>query len=154
MVYAVIQTAGRSIKMENVVMENAIYVDYSGCIKADLDVLLVSMWNSYIEYNGGDNKIFLNNKEFFENSFNNSFDAAWAATLSGKWWWTDDFVYFNREGYIVSFCHWDDERSPIDLDKIDISSLIYELQDLQTNKTNDKKYVNNIPQAIHEALQE
>ena len=134
-------------KMENVVMENATYIDYNGRVHIDLDTLIVAAWNC-----AGENKIFHNNREFFEN------DVAWAATLSRRWWWTDDFVYIDEEGFPVSFSHWDDRKSPINPDKIDITGLINGLkktkQDLQTNDKNKKRYVNNIPRAIHDALQE
>lgn len=138
--------------MENV-MENIAYVDYSECVQIDLDKLIVSAWNTYLEYKKrGENKIFLNNKEFFENSFDNAYDAAWAVSLSNKWRWTDDYVCFGDDGYLTSFNHWDDENSPIDIDKIDLNHLIDGLARCQKN---DKKgYVNNIPKAIHEALQE
>ena len=133
-------------------MENVFYIDYNGRIQISFDALIMGMWNVYVEYEGGDNKIFLNNKEFFENSFDNAYDAAWAATLSGRWDWKDAFVYFSGEGYITSFSHWDDKNSPINLDKIDISHIIQALQDMQTN---DKRYVvNSIPRAIHDALKE
>lgn len=140
--------------MENIaIVENAIYVDYNECIRVDLNAMVVALWNKYLEFEGrGENKISLNNKEFFENSFNNAYDAAWAATISGKWRWSDDYVYFNGEGFITSFSHWDDETSPIDLDKIDVSPLIDGLK--KFHKKNKKGYVNNIPKAIHEALQE
>lgn len=125
----------------------------TGEIELDMETVLVSLWNAYIENAGYYyNKIFCNNKEFFEKSFNNSFDAAWAVSLSGKWRWSDDYVYFDNDGYITSFSHWDDETSPIDLDKIDVSPLIDGLK--KFHKKNKKGYVNNIPKAIHEALQE
>ena len=132
-------------------MENVFYIDYNGRIQISFDALIMGMWNVYVEYEGGDNKIFLNNKEFFENSFDNAYDAAWAATISGRWDWKDAFVCFGDDGYLTSFSHWDDKNSPINLDKIDLSSFIYELQDMQTNK---KGYVNSIPRAIHDALKE
>lgn len=129
--------------MENV-MENIAYVDYSECVQIDLDKLIVSAWNTYLVYKKrGENKISLNNKEFFEKSFNNSYDAACAVSLSGNWKWTDEFVYFDGEGHLSSFSHWDDENSPIDIDKIDLNHLIDGLARCQKN---DKKgYVNNIP---------
>ena len=134
-------------------MENVFYESYDGSIQVDLDTLLISMWNVYIEMDkGGENKIFVNNKEFFENSFNNSFDAAWAVTLSGRWRWTDDYVFFSGDGYVTSFSHWDDERSPIDIEKINVNPLIDGLK--KFNKKDKKRYVNNIPRAIHDALQE
>ena len=123
-------------------MENAIYVNYNGCIEISIDALIVAAWNRYIEYAGGDNFISIN------------YAAAIPVALGGRWDWRDRFVYFDEKGYLSSFSHWDDERSPIDLDKIDISSLIDGLQDLQTNAVDKKRPVNNIPKAIHEALQE
>ena len=127
------------------------YKNYNGEVEVDTDTVLVSMWNAYLEAEGEDNKISLNNKEFFENSFENSFDAAWAVSLSNKWDWRDEYVYFNGEGYLTSFSHWDDERSPIDLDKLDISQLIDDLK--KWHKT-DNSICNNIPRAIHDALKE
>lgn len=135
--------------MENVI--NAVYVNYDGCVTISMDALIVTMWNRYIEYNGGENKISLNDKEFFKNSFDNAYDAAWAASV-GNYRWTDTFVCFDEWGHLMSFSHWGDENSPIDLDKIDISHIIQALQDMQTK--NKKGCVNNIPRAIHDALQE
>ena len=124
-----------------------------GEIELDMDTVLITLWNCHIENEGRyDSKIFFNNREFFKNSFENSYDAAWAVSLSGKWKWTDDYVYFNGEGYITSFSHWDDENSPIDIDKIDITHLINSLK--KFHKKNKKGYVNNIPRAIHDALQQ
>ena len=135
--------------MENTVIENIIYVDYDERVQVSFDALIIYSWNKYVEYAGGDNKIFLNNREFFENSFNNSYDAAWAVTSSGKWSWTDDYVYFNGEGYITSFSHWDDDNSPIDIDKIDVGHLIDGLKNFHTCKQGQD---NNISRAIHNAL--
>ena len=135
--------------MENVIEEIA-YVNYNDSVEVNFDALIVARCNKYIEYAGGYNKIFLNNKEFFKTSFEDKYDTAWAVS-SGDWRGTDSFVFFNREGNLSSFSHWDDENSPIDIDKIDTSSLINELQRWQTIK---KGYVNSIPRAIHDALQE
>ena len=134
-------------------MENAViaYVDYYEHVQVNFDALIIILWNKYIEYAGGENKIFLNNKEFFENSFDNSYDTAQAVSLSGKWSWSDDFVYFDGEGYLTSFSHWDDERSPIDIDKIDVGHLIDGLKNFH-NDTCKGGQENNIPRAIHDAL--
>ena len=137
--------------METAIMESLIYMDYEERVQIDLDMLIVAAWNKYIKYKGGYNEIFFNDKGFFEKKFDNAYDAAWAASLSDRWDWHDRFVYFNGEGYITSFSYWDDENSPINLDNIDLSHLIDGLQDLQTKK---RYVVNNIPRAIHEALQE
>ena len=143
------QTAGRKEKMENNVMENA-YMTYDGQIRVDREIIIISLWNKFIEEEGNKSgKIFKNNEEFFKNSFKNSYDAAMAVSLSGAWRWTDDFVYFNDEGYLTSFSRCDDKTCPIVLDKIDIDYLIRALQDLQTN---DKKRQDNISRAIHDAL--
>ena len=123
------------------------YVDYGGHVKIDLYALIIYAWNKYVEYAGCGNKIFLNNKEFFENSFNNSYDAAWAVALSGKWCWRDEFAYFNDEGYITSFNQWDDKNSPIDLDKIDVGHLIDGL-----GIWHKKEQEGSISKAIHDAL--
>ena len=125
------------------------YETYNNGVEFDTDTVIVSLWNAYVECRG-EEKISLNNKEFFENSFENSFDAAWAVSLSNKWDWRDEYVYFNGEGYLTSFSHWDDERSPIDLDKLDISQLI---DDLKKWHKKDNS-ISNIPRAIHDALQE
>ena len=87
------------------------------------------------------NKIFLNDEEFFSHMFDNQYDVARAISLSKSWVWSDDYVYFDKDGYITSFSHWDDEKSPIDLDRLDI--LI---------KNKKKRYVNNISRSISEAL--
>ena len=97
-------------------------------IDVNMDMVLVSLWNAYVEAEGRDNKIYVNDADFFNSTFDNSYDAAWAVSLSGRWSWTDEFVYFDDEGYITSFSHWDDERSPINLDKLDISQLINNLK--------------------------
>ena len=165
-------------------MENIFYVNYNNCIEISFDALIVAMWNTYVETverdkkispnnkeffenslenayveaeaAGRDKKISLNNKEFFENSFDDAYDAAMAISWSGRWRWTDSFVYFDEEGYLTSFSRLDDENSPIDMDKIDIDYLIRALQDLQRSpkKWHKKGCVNNIPRAIHDALQE
>lgn len=131
------------------IMENAIYVDYNGHVKIDDDIILVAAWNKYIE-EGGDNnnKILFNDAEFFEENFKNAYDAACIASLSEAWLWYDRFVFFNGEGFLTSFSHWNDENSPIDIDKIDISILINNLKKRCVNNTP----VNNIPRAIHDAL--
>ena len=100
-------------------MENAIYM-YENKVEIDLDALIVSMWNRYIEYNGGDNFISLN------------YDAAIPVALGGRWDWRDKFVFFDEGGYLTSFSHWDDERSPIDIVKIDVSHLIDVVERWQT----------------------
>ena len=118
-------------------------------IDLDLDTIIVSMWNAYVEAEGYGNKISFNDKEFFNNTFENPYDAAWAVSLSGRWAWSDDYVYFDNDGYITSFSHWDDERSPIDIDKLDICQLINSLKKWHKKK---RYVVDNIPSAIHDAL--
>ena len=115
-------------------------------INMNMDMVLISIYNAQIEE---ENKIYVNDKDFFENSFENAYDAAWAVSLSGKWAWSDDYVYFDNDGYITSFSHWDDETSPIDIDKIDINDLIQNIKKQHKNGY----VVNNIPRAIHDALQ-
>ena len=127
-------------------MENIFYMNYNGCAEISFDALIVAAWNTL----AGDKKVFLNNKDFFENSFENAYDATLAVSLSDKWTWSDDFVCFDEEGYISSFTHWDDEKSPINIDKIDISHLIDGLK--RWHNKQDKYAVNSIPIAIHEAL--
>ena len=107
------------------------YKNYNDETVLDMDTVIVSMWNAYVEERGYGNKIFFNNKEFFENSFNNSFDAAYAVSLSGKWHWADEYVCFGEDGYLTSFSHWNDGNSPIDLDKLDICQLINNLKRLK-----------------------
>ena len=109
-------------------METKAYKNYENEVELDVDTVLVSLWNAYIEAEGYYNKIFFNDKGFFEKAFSNAYDAAWAVSLSGKWKWSDNYTYFDEEGYLASFNHWDDENSPIDLDKIDISHLINALK--------------------------
>ena len=105
-------------------MENIFYVNYNQHVEISFDALIVAMWNEYSDHIGGDKKISLNNKEFFNNSFDNQYDAAWAVSLSGQWSWTDDYVCFDDDGYLASFSHWNDANSPIDIDKLDLSHLI------------------------------
>lgn len=135
--------------MKNI-MENIAYVNYDRRVQIDKDMLIISLWNKYAEYEGRE-RIYLNNVGFFKKSFKNPYDAAWAVS-TGDWRWTDDFVCFNRDGHLSSFNHWDDENSPIDIDRIDVSHLIDGLERCQTK--NKKGYVNDIPRAIHEALKE
>ena len=106
------------------IMGNA-YMTFEDKIRVDANIIVVSLWNAYIkEAKDKENFISLNNKEFFENSFNNSYDAAWAVSLSDKWCWSDEYVVFGDDGYLTSFSHWDDEKSPIDPNKIGICHLI------------------------------
>ena len=138
--------------MENVIMENA-YMTYEGKIRVDGEIILLSLWNSYLETEG-ENRIYLNDKDFFVKNFKNQYDAAMAVSLSNKWSWTDSFVYFNREGYLVSFSRWDDDNNPINMDKIDVDFLIRALQDVQSKQSKQKnRYDNNISRAIHDALE-
>ena len=115
-------------------------------VKLDMDTILVSLYNCDKE---NENKIFANDKDFFSNTFENAYDAAWAVSLSGNYTWSDDYVYFDEEGYISSFSHWDDANSPIVLDRIDINDLIRHIK-----KRENGYVVNNIPRAIHDALEE
>ena len=112
-------------------------------VELNMDTILVSLYNSGEE----NNKIYVNDKDFFANTFESEYDAAWAVSLSGKWAWSDDYVYFDNDGYITSFSHWDDETSPID--KIDINDLIQNIKKQHKNGY----VVNNVPRAIHDALQ-
>ena len=103
------------------------YKNYNDQVEIDIDTVYVSLWNAYIEAEGEgeeDNKIYLNDADFFNNTFESPYDAAWAVSLSGKWAWSDDYVYFNKDGRLTSFSHWNDETSPIDLDRLDIANLI------------------------------
>ena len=111
-----------------------------------LDRIIIPIWNDYIEKVGYGEKIFPNEAEFFnDGKFSTPYDAVWAVSI-GDWRRTDEYVCFN-EGFLVSFQHWSDKNSPVDI--VRLSTWI------QTNKTYDKKvYMNNIPKAIHEALQE
>ena len=135
-------------------MENA-YMTFDGKIRIDNYTIIIALWNAYVEAEGGD-KISVNDKEFFENSFENAYDAA-MATAIGDWRWTDSFVYVDKDGHIVSFSRFDDERCPIDMDKIDIAYLIRGLQELiqeeeEKSPHKNRYVVNNIPRAIHDAL--
>ena len=133
----------------NMDIENIVYTDYTGHVKIDEDALIVSMWNKYIEGENNDNKVFRNTPENFNEKFKNPYDAAWAVGISRNWRWTDEYAYFDDEGYLTSFSHWDEETSPIQIDKIDISNLI----NLKKGYV-DNIPVNNIPRAIHDALKE
>lgn len=108
-----------------------------------LDTILVTLWNEYIEKTGYGEKIFPNEASFFnDGKFVTPYDAAWVVSI-GDWRRTDEYVCFNEEGFLVSFQHWGDKNSPVDITRLSIW--------IQKNK---KGYVNNIPKAIHEALQE
>ena len=93
-------------------------------VDMNMDMVLISIYNATEE----ENKIYVNDADFFENTFENKYDAAWAVSMSGRWRWTDDYVCFDNDGYLSSFTHWDDEGSPIKLDKLDISQLINSLK--------------------------
>ena len=135
--------------MNYVAMEDAVYVNYDERICIDIDMLIIAACNIM-----GETKISRNNREFFERKFMSSYDAAWAVSL-GDWRWTDNFVCFDAEGFPVSFSHWDDENSPIDINKIDVHNLIRGLQDLQNLQNKNLENENNgISRAIHNALQE
>ena len=127
-------------------------------IEIGVDTIVVSIWNSYLELiEGKENRISLNDKDFFVKNFSNEYDAAIAASLSDKWCWTDTFVYFDGEGNLVSFSRWDDDNNPINMDKIDVDFLIRALQDVQSKQSKQRNQknrytVNSIPEAIHEAL--
>ena len=125
------------------------YMNYDQNVTISVDALIVSMWNKYSEDKGGDKKIYVYNKEFFENAFENSYDAAWAVSLSGKWDLADDYVCFDEDGYLTSFSRCDDKNSTIDPDKLDLSQLIDGLKNL---KKWHKKRQGSIAIAIHDAL--
>ena len=111
------------------------YKNYTDEVEIDTDTVIMSLWNAYIDAGGeGSDKIFLNNQDFLNNTFENAYDAAMAVSLSGHWSWSDNYVYFNGEGYLISFSHWDDENSPINLDKLNICPLINNLKKVSTNK--------------------
>ena len=75
-------------------MEIRVYKNYNDGIEVDIDTVLVSLWNAYLEGEDRryDNRIYVNDKDFFVNTFENSYDAAWSVSLSGKWAWSDDYV--------------------------------------------------------------
>ena len=127
------------------------YMDYNGRIQVSFDAFMASLWNAYVEEEGQGSKIFPNNKEFFENSFENNYDTACAVSLSDKWKWSDDFVFFNEDRYLVSFSHWDDENSPISLDKVDLRHLIDGIKSIDRREQQEED--NNISRVIHEALE-
>lgn len=134
-------------KMENV--ENIFYANYDRRIVVNFDGLIIALWNAYIEEGGEGNRISLNNRDFFENSFKNNYDAAWAVSLSGRWNWKDEYACFDEEGHITSFNHWDDENSPIDPDRLDICQLIEGLKRWPKKK---KEQEGCIALAIQDAL--
>ena len=110
----------------------------------EVDNILIPMWNGYIDEIGYGEKIFHNGAEFFR-KFETPYDAAWAVSI-GDWRRTDEYVCFNGEGLLISFQHWNDENSPLDMSRLS--------NWLQT-KIGKKRYVvNSIPRAIHDALQE
>lgn len=131
------------------------YIGIDGRVQVEPVSLVVSLWNKFLESEGGDDhggKIFLNRKEFFGDFFENPYDAAQAAS-AGDYRWEDEYVYIS-EGYLMSFTQLEDETCPVDLNKIDISSLIFQLQELEKLQKLGKGYVDNIPRAIHDALQD
>ena len=97
------------------------YKNYNDEVEFDVDSMVVSLWNAYEEEEGGsENKIYVNDADFFNSKFDNAYDAVMAVSLSGKWTWSDDYVYFDNNGYITSFNHWDDVKSPVNLDRLGI----------------------------------
>ena len=110
-----------------------------------LDTILIPAWNEYINRVGYGEKIFPNEAEFFnDGKFPSPYDAAWAVSL-GDYRRTDEYVCFDDEGYLTSFCHWNDKNSPVDITRLSTW--------MQVNKIDKKYVVNNIPRAIHDALQ-
>ena len=135
-------------------MEIKAYKNDNDEVELDMDTVFVSMWNAYLEALLKDNKIHFNNKEFFENAFKNAYDAVWAVSLSGRWRHDDEFVSFDEDGYLVSFTHWNDENSPINLNKIDIDIDNF-IQSIKKQQKNKKRYDNNnISREISDALKE
>ena len=132
------------------------YVNYKDKVEISFDGLIVILWNKYIEDEENENKIFVNDKDFFSNTFENAYDAACAVSLSGKYTWSDDYVYFDDGGNLTSFSHWDDERSPIDPDRIDISHLIDGLKKWKKDMSQDDMSYQegSIATAIQDALKE
>ena len=118
-----------NITIENITFKNA-YVNYNGRVQIGAYIIIVGLWNAYVEKGGEGIKVYPNNKEFFANSFDNAYDAAQAAS-AGDYQWSDLFVYFDADGNLMSFTILDDDTCPIDVKKIDISSLIRELIELE-----------------------
>ena len=132
--------------MENA--ENIFYANYDATIVVNFDALIVEAWNKFIEEGGEGNRISLNNREFFENSFKSPYDAAWAVSCE-KWNWEDEYVCFSNDRHLVSFNRWDDEGSPINPDKLDICQLIEGLKRWPKKK---KEQEGCIALAIQDAL--
>ena len=140
--------------MENI-MENT-YINYNDKIQIDSVIIIIALWNRLLEMKGGTGcKVFSNDEKFFANEFDDPYDAAWAASAGG-YQWTDAFVYVNSEGHLMSFTWLDDDTCPIDMDMIDISTLIHELQEIENIQAvnNNKDMDNNISPAIREAFSE
>ena len=134
-------------------IKNIFYTDYNGSIKIDCDALIVALWNYK---SSEDNKIYVNDAEFINSTFKSSYEAAYAVSLGKKWAWIDTYAYFDNEGFLVSFSHWDDETCPIDLDKLDVCQLIRGLKDINRQQQEHRMTTpaENISRAIHDALKE
>lgn len=132
--------------MKNI-MDNA-YINYNEKIQIDSVIIIIALWNKLIENGRMGYKVYSNDRKFFKDNFEDTYDTAWAVS-AGNYQWTDEFVYVTAEGHLMSFSSLKDENSPVDLDEIEISSLIRELQAYETQERHS-----NISPAIHEALQE
>ena len=132
-------------------IKNIFYTDYNGSIKIDCDALIVALWNYK---SSEDNKIYVNDAEFINSTFKSSYEAAYAVSLGKKWAWTDTYAYFDNEGFLVSFSHWDDANSPID--KKDIDCLVEGVENFNRQQQEHRMTTpaENISRAIHDALKE
>lgn len=81
------------------------------------DYAIVSLWNHYVDENGLDERVYLNLPDEINKAFSTPYDVALAMS-HGDWYPTDRHFFFNRFGNLISFNHWDDEQSPIDIDLI------------------------------------
>lgn len=77
---------------------------------------VVTLWNEYIKAKGySDDKVFYNDREFFDEMFGNAYDAV-LSVIYGNWRESDEFVAFDGYGNVRSFNGWEDYDSPINAD--------------------------------------
>lgn len=84
-------------------------------IKGFGDYAIVSLWNRYCEENDLEGEIRLNLRRAINECFSTPYDVAMTIGY-GDWNPTDMYFFFNQFGALISFNHWDDEQSPIDID--------------------------------------
>lgn len=86
-------------------------------IKGFGDYAIVSLWNHYVDENDLGERVYLNLPDEINKAFSTPYDVA-LAIGHGDWNPTDRHFFLNQFGDLISFNHWDDEQSPIDIDLI------------------------------------